>query len=152
MKLKIVSAAFSFALLISPALGQEQPARASVYIHSSADDSIGRDLAYKIRETVRRSAGMTLADRANDARFILRLVTLDPDSKNSPGISTVYSAVYTMQTFHDSPVEMYLTNVVGTCGRSRVDFCARSITAEIDEQAINLRRMLKNVLESQNHR
>ena len=152
MNLKNVSAVFFFALLISPTMAQEQPARTSVYVQSTADDSIGRDLAYKIRETVRRSAGMTLADRANDARFILRLVTLDSDSKHSPGISTVYSAVYTMQTFHDSPVEMYLTSVVGTCGRSRVDSCARSITAEIDEQAINLRRMLKNMLDSQNNR
>lgn len=149
MRLNILAAVIVAAFVLVPAVAQEQQARVPVYVEASGDDLVGRDLAYQVRETIRLSAGLTLADRESDARFILRVVTLDPDSKDSAGLSTVYSAVYTMRTFHDFPVEMYKTSVVGTCGRNRVNSCARSITATLDEQAIDLRRMIRNVLESQ---
>lgn len=133
----------------SPAITVAQsPPRAAVYVQSAADDPVGRLLAYEIREAVRRSSGLSLADRETDARFILRLVTLDPDKERSPGISTVYSAVYTMHTLHDTPVEMYLDSYVGTCGSSRVESCGRRMTATLDEKASEFRALIRNMLDA----
>lgn len=143
----IVAAIVVAACWSIPAIAQQQ-ARAAVYVQSSAEDPVGRLLAFEVREAVRRSSGLLLADRQADARFILRLVTLDPDRERSPGISTVYSAVYTMWTLHDAPVEMYLDSSVGTCGSSRVESCGRRMAATLDENASEFRAVIRNMLES----
>ena len=138
--------------ILGHAAAQEAPVKAAVYVQATAEDAVGRTLVYEVREAVRRSSGLALADRELDARFILRIVTIDPDSSRSPGISTVYSAVYTRRTLHETPVDMYLTNTVGTCGSSRVESCARRMTATLDEQAVEFRAMLRNVLDAGNQR
>ena len=135
----------------SVAVAQQQ-IRAAVYLQNNTDDPVGRLLAYEIREAIRRSAGLTLVDRDVDARFILRLVTIDPDRERSPGISTVYSAVYTVRTLHDTPIEMYLESSVGTCGSSRVESCGRRMAANLDEKATEFRALLRNALESRGSR
>lgn len=138
----------AFALAVSCSTHAQQ-AQSAVYILATADDPVGRQIVYEMRELVRRSAGLRLADLASEARFTVRLVTLDPDENTaSSGISTVYSAVYTMRTLHETPVDMYLDNRVGTCGRNRVESCAKRMVAAIDEQAVQFRALLKSILES----
>lgn len=134
--------------LIPYAAAQQSSAKAPVYIQATAEDTVGKLLVYEVREVIRRSSGLALVDRDSDARFVLRVVTIDPDRSESPGLSTIYSAVYTVHTFHETPVEMYLTNVVGVCGSSRVESCARKMIATLDEQAVGLRTMLRNALDS----
>jgi hypothetical protein len=124
-------------------------AQTAVYLRADTPDPVGRQLAFELREALRRSAGLTLAERPKDARIFTRIVTLDPLDGSSSGYSTVYSAVITFQTFHDTPIEMYLTNYVGTCGRNRVSNCAQSLLAGIDEQASSIRALLRDVLETQ---
>lgn len=141
-------AAVALALASPHSKGQTRPAQAAVYVQSSGQDSIGQQLGYEVRETIRRSAGLVLADRSGDARLLLRLTTLDPDAANPPSVMTVYAAVFTVRTFHETPVEMYLTTVVGTCGTNRLEICARRLTAELDEQALDVRRQLRNALDS----
>lgn len=134
--------------LIPHAAAQQASAKASVYVQATAEDAVGKLLVYEVREVVRRSSGLALVDHDSDARLILRVVTFDPNRSESPGLSTIYSAVYTVHTFHETPVEMYLTNVVGVCGSSRVESCARKMTATLDEQAVGLRTMLRNAIGS----
>jgi hypothetical protein len=90
---------------------------------------------------------MELADREKDGRLIVRLVTMDPEDGNSTGRQTVYSVVISMKTFHETPVEMYLTSYVGVCGGNRAERCAQSILAAVDEQATELRKVIKDVLD-----
>ena len=125
-------------------------AQTAVYIQSTAPDTVGRQLVFELREAVRRSAALSLAEREQDARIYARIVTLDPDNTGR-GNSTVYSAVITMQTFHETPVEMYLTNYVGNCGRLSVESCARSLLSGIDEEATNIRAMIRTMLDSMNN-
>ena len=124
-------------------------AQVSVWVNNSSDDAVGRQLAFELREGIRRSAAMELADRMQDGRLYIRLVTLDPDDE---GRRTVYSATLTMQTFHETPVEMYLTSLVGTCGRNRVAECSRGLMARVDEQATDLRRLLRDALDAERRR
>lgn len=118
----------------------------SIYVQATAKDSVGRQIVYELREGIRRSAAMDLADRAQDGRITIRIVTMDPDD-GSPGRQTVYSAVFTVQTFHSSPVEMYLTNYVGICGANRTASCAQGLVAIADEQATDLKGMLRDMAE-----
>ena|SRR5690606_5164319 len=140
----------SFLALLMCATGSTAQAQTAVYIQSTAPDVVGRQLVFELREAVRRSAALSLAEREQDARIYARIVTLDPDNSGR-GNSTVYSAVITMQTFHETPVEMYLTNYVGSCGRLSVESCARSLLSGIDEEATNIRAMIRTMLDIMNN-
>jgi len=140
----------SFLALLMCATASTAQAQTAVYIQSTAPDVVGRQLVFELREAVRRSTALSLAEREQDARIYARIVTLDPDNSGR-GNSTVYSAVITMQTFHETPVEMYLTNYVGSCGRLSVESCARSLLSGIDEEATNIRAMIRTMLDSMNN-
>lgn len=144
--------ALVFLVLTAIAATTASAQQAGVYIDATSEDVVGKQLVFELREVIRRSASMTLADREQDARFILRLVTLDPDDGANARAMTVYSAVITMNTLHDTPIEMYLTNRVGTCGSRRTDSCAKRLAAALDEQAIAFRRLLRDALDQQQGR
>lgn len=143
---KMAVAVISACLLST--IGISASAQTAIYLHATVPDQVGRQLVFELREALRRSAGFTLAERPQDARIYTRIVTIDPNDGSSAGYSTVYSAVITFQTFHDTPIEMYLTNYVGTCGRSRVASCAQSLLSGIDEQAASIRAMIRDVLDN----
>ena len=124
-------------------------AQTQVWVDASAEDPVGRQLAFELREGIRRSAAMNLADRAQDGRIAVKLVTLDPDKSSGGGNRTIYSAVWTMQTFHQVPVEMFLANYVGLCGLQRTSSCAQGLVVITDEQVTDLRKMLKDASDSQ---
>jgi hypothetical protein len=117
--------------------------RVFAYVESSSDDQAGRSLAFETREAIRRSAGFALADREEDARLLIRLVTTDPDKENTRGVRTVYSVAYTFRTLGDPPVEWFLRNSVGICGRNLTESCARDLLAGLDEMATLLRGLLR---------
>lgn len=137
-------------LLVCSALGVSGQtfAQTPVYLQATTPDAVGRQLVFELREALRRSAGMSLAERKQDALFYMRLVTLDPNNGSSAGYSTVYSAVITFQTFHTPPVEMYLTNYVGTCGQARISSCAQSLLAGVDAEAASVRAAIGELLDS----
>jgi hypothetical protein len=109
---------FLAALVISsgPAFAQKMP----VFLAQTTRDDVGGRLAFAIKEGIRRSASMQLADRQQDARLSVMLVTINPDQSRGQEWQTVYSVVWTVETFHNPPVTMYLTNSVGTCGSARL--------------------------------
>jgi len=90
---------------------------------------------------------MELSDRIDDAVITIHIVTLDPDS-NTQGrnTQTVYSAVWTAKTLHESPVEMYLTSIVGTCGSNRINECSEGLVADTDENANFIKEVIKNII------
>jgi hypothetical protein len=132
---------FAFA---SPSLAQVK-----IYVAATAPDSVGARLAYALKEGIRRSASMSLADRKQDGALWVIFVTLDPDKSQGGSDRTIYSAVWTMQTFHDVPVTMYLSSTVGLCGSKRVQECADSLAAETDEQVSIVRSWVQSALEQE---
>jgi hypothetical protein len=137
-----------FLALSALVVSSQTLAQTPVYLQATSPDSVGRQLVFELREALRRSAGLSLAERNQDALFYMRLVTLDPNNGSTAGYSTVYSAVITFKTFHTPPVEMYLTNYVGTCGQSRIASCAQSLLAGIDEEAASVRAAIGELLDS----
>lgn len=122
-------------------------AQTAVFVEATAPDPVGSRLAYAIKEGIRRSAGMSLADREADALIGVSLVTLDPDRSDAGGNRTIYSVVWTARTLHSTPVRMYLTNSVGICGTNRVSACADGLVADTDAQATKVRTWIRNVFD-----
>ena len=114
----------------------------AVHLESSADDSVGRQLVYEVKEQLRSSNGLSFADIKSESIIRLKLVTLDPD--NGVGSRTIYSVVITMRPI-DRDQDVYLTNLVGICGGAVVESCARTIVAETDTWAVGIRAALKNL-------
>jgi len=108
-------------------------AQVNVYVDSTAPDSVGGRLSYRLKEGIRASAGMKLADTDAEALITARIVTLDPDANSAASSSrTIYSLVLTAKTMHETPVDMYLTSFVGLCGTKRVEECADGLVADTD--------------------
>ena len=126
----------SFSILLFALLALAGPAGAQVkvYVSSTAEDSVGGRLAYAIKERIRRSSSMEIADRAQDGFIGVNIVTLDPDANSaSQGNRTIYSLVWTTKTLHQTPVTMFLGNSVGLCGSRRVDECGDDLVADTDK-------------------
>ena len=125
-------------------------AQMKVFVAETAPDSVGSRLAFSIKEGIRRSAGMALTDRSQDAIIRVHIVTLDPDKNDNSNRRTIYSVVWTAQTLHSTPVTMYLTNSVGLCGSSRVQECAEDLVSDTDRQATTVRSWIKDIISKPN--
>lgn len=141
--MRILALLVAAMLCASPAMAQKM----SVYFTMTGDDDVGVRLGYALKESIRRSSGLNLVDVEEDGRIAIRMVTINPDSDRQGGqIQTIYSMVVTAETFHETPVTMYLTNYVGYCGSSRVQSCAERLTAAADAQASKVRSWIRRAV------
>lgn len=138
--------AFLFLILFSSAVANAQ---VKVVVVSEASDPVGIRLVYSLKEGIRRSSSMEYVDRIQDALIRVNVVTLDPDNTDAGGNRTIYSVVWTTQTFHDKPVTMYLTQKVGICGKNRVADSAETLVADTDKQASFVRGVILTILENE---
>ena len=120
--------AFVFVFLMA-ALGTSH-AQLNVVVEDTAREAVGGRLVYAIRERIRSSSGFKLVSTQKDALFRFGVVTLDEKS----GYSTVYSVVFSAWQ-PETGTWTYLTNIVGTCGSSRITECADGLVADADKSA-----------------
>jgi len=121
-------------------------ASVKIYVFASANDPVGSQLVYKIRENLRVSKTFELTLHENDSGFQIRIVTLDP---NDNGYQTVYSVVWTAKT-NDS--FLYWDQLVGICGLNRVSQVADQIVSKTDEMVIDLQRTLIDMLKTKHNK
>lgn len=122
-------------------------AQLHVYIDATADDIVGSRLVYAVKESIRRSAGMSLVESEQNAALSVRIVTMNPTRDENGSIQTVYSAVWTMRTLHERPVNMYLTQTVGICGQNRIAGCADALVADTDKQASFVTKIFQYIMD-----
>jgi len=141
-------------LCVAPLVYAQDAARpkTKVWVSHSGSDNIGRELAYEVREHIRRSAAYELGTDAEHF-FAIRLVTLDPDINNaSRGAATVAAVTITVinllpyragnpQTW----LPIYLTSTIVLSGRSRTSEMAKGIVADLDREAEDYRAALLRV-------
>ena len=139
-----LTAAVSLTLWWSTAAAAPQ---AAVAVMTTTPDAVGQRLAYRVKEKIRRSAGMHLVADEKHSAIQLRLVTVDPSQANE-GHSTAYSATWTMKNFTGGIGQVYLTQYVGICGTARLDTCAENLVAITDRQIGELQALIPAVLES----
>jgi len=132
-----------FTVLLALLFHSLAAAQSPVDVHISSDtvDAIGRQFTYEIREKIRASNGLRLADRSSDALIRLNIVTLNPDENREN--RTIYSIVFTARTL-DRDTNIYLNNIVGVCGRSKIESCAQEMVAVTDSLAIQVKGIIRD--------
>ena len=121
-------------LAAPPAFGQAVMVSADV----TSPDNVGKQLAAAVRQHIASSRLMTYTSSDQISSLRLKLVTLDPDSTTSQS-QTVYSEVLVYHERDDKP-EFYLSSSVVNCGSNKVQDCATSIFADLDEAAEAIRK------------
>lgn len=119
-------------------------AGAKVYVFATANDIVGSQLVYKIKENLRSSQGLELALSEENSAFQIRIVTLDPADS---GYQTVYSVVWTA-TQLGSSAKIYWNQVVGICGQYRINAVAAQLIAQTDQMVTDIQSILLNLLKS----
>lgn len=129
-------------LLLTLLFAAAIPAHAAmpVEIVTTANDPVGSQLVYAIKEKIRQSSSLELSLDSSVLRMQAQIVTLD-QYPQSPGISTVYSVVLTWNN-PEQPLPFYLTQYTGYCGSQAVDSCADTVVAKISDQSDQILRML----------
>jgi hypothetical protein len=96
----------------------------------SADDTVGSRLVYAVKEKIRSSSSLEITFDKTIYRMQARFVTLD--GNDSGGRSTTYSMVLTFAK-GDEGLPLYLDQITGVCGSSRVQECADGLVADISK-------------------
>jgi len=125
-------------IVCSVALAQENKKLPINLSFQCDEDTVGLRVAYKIREGVRRSSSMRIADSYSDSLIQMSLVCLNPDTGESGNVS-YYSYAITFVN-RNGYYDYQLRHGVGTCGRLRVDECAGNIVATIDNEIDRLKQ------------
>lgn len=134
-----------FPLLLGAGVAMAQPAKSYVPVHvyaQCANDRVGQRIAYKIREGLRQSSSMSVAENYVNSAVQMSLVCLDPSADDAGTISR-YSYSITFLN-HKGYYDYHLTHGVGTCGGRRVDECADGLVADIDDAVGRLRQRISD--------
>jgi hypothetical protein len=131
MNIKICSAllvlfsAFPLSKFVQAANAKIVPVQVSTNIGNN--DVVGQQLAFEIKETIRKSSGYRLVSNNTVPRLILRLSSI---SFNDSSQLTEYSVVFTV--YAGKGQDIYMNDMIGYCGSSRVVGCARTILGSLD--------------------
>ena len=133
-----------FLLLFVPAAAaspQEGKSYLPVHLFSQCDnDTVGQRLAYKVREGLRRSSSMKVADSYSDSVIQMSLVCLDPSAGENGSVSRYSYSITFLNT--KGYYDYQLTHGVGNCGTRRVDECADGLVADIDSEVGELKQRI----------
>ena len=114
-----------------------------VHLFSQCDnDTVGQRVAYRVREGLRRSSSMKVADSYGDSVIQMSLVCLDPPQGESGVVSRYSYSITFLNT--KGYYDYQLTHGVGNCGSSRVDECADSLVANIDKEVGELKSKISD--------
>jgi hypothetical protein len=113
-----------------------------VYVLHSGSDQVGGQLAYEVREAIRRSAGYQLGTQEKYL-LSLNIVSLDIDrgSGRSMGNWSAVAVTYCMYNYQpykagdpQTWLPIYLTTSVHTVGQNRTEETAKNIMAMLDQE------------------
>ena len=111
-----------------------------VYLHVSAEDTVGSIYVDKLCEALETSGDYKRVSAANDAQFVIGIVTMDPDEADlgsGPGHSTVASV--TLQLENTKGLNYIIHSWVLIANRDKVGSLATDLFAAIDKEIKSLR-------------
>lgn len=122
--------------------------RIPVFYKQTTKDAIGKQLAYRLKEEIRRSSGFTLVNTEDDAKIKVIILTTpladqENDFKNSWSANSV---VIAFENPHDF-LWLYYNNSLGHCGVDRLAECAADLVVFLDEageEIVKIRDKLRN--------
>src|SRR5262249_8005648 len=127
-----------FLFLLFPSLCFAQSKKTIVAVVHEGEDSVGRGVAFALKEAIRASQGYVLVDDSGvNPRLVARIVSVEIDVAGKGNSSAVGTAI-----LYDSgkmPARgIFLNSVTQYCGRERIEWCAKSILVAIDRLADRL--------------
>ena len=109
-------------------------AKVPVFLHVSAEDTVGSIYVDRLCETLETSAATT-RDGRQRAQYVIGIVTMDPDEADlgsGPGHSTVASV--TLQVENTKGLNYIIHSWVLIANRDKVDSLATDLFAAIDKE------------------
>ena len=137
--LRCVSVAVLAMSVLASVASAQTTTKYAVFVSHSGEDTVGKQLAYAVREELRKSAGYS-AGSERESPWEIGLVSLDPDrSSGQPGNWSAVAVTFTMRNLlpykAGSPqtwLPIFLSSGIHIVGSSRVEEKARSLVAELD--------------------
>lgn len=118
-----------------------QDGKSYVYLYNQCDnDTVGQHIAYKVREGIRRSISMTIADSYEDSAIPVGLICKDPSASDKGNISYFSYSIRLRNT--KGYYDYHLTHGILNCGANRVDQCADTLVAVIDNTIGELKKRI----------
>lgn len=121
-----------------PVSAQERPYKTPVHVQTECSgDSVGERFAYRIRENIRSSQSMRIADEYLKSIVQLQIVCIDPEPTEKGNVSRY---AYALTAFNsDGYYDFMISFGVGHCGTLRVDECAENRVAGVDRGITDLK-------------
>lgn len=139
-----VAAALLITLSIATARAETETSSTLVEVLHRGDDSLGIQLAFHLRETIRKSAGLSLADPGQSSAIQIHVATFDADATSTSRQSaTTYSVVWTLLDPRGTTPRIFVDHTVGVCGSARLERCPVSVVARTDSMAQTLRQAVR---------
>jgi hypothetical protein len=128
----------AFCFLLFPKNGLTQQTVVAVEVLHTGVDSLGKQLAYQVKESIKRSGELRLA-KNNETRIRIYLVSVDI-FENIPGKATAFGWTATMK--NTTGPEIYLNSGEGTSVKIPVNRLADQLVAIFNKEANYLRMNL----------
>lgn len=128
-------------LLPAAAAFPQNPKKIPVAVDHTGDDQVGQQVAFALKEAIRRSQSFRYVDHdrnANTARIVVYLVSLE----SYVGSRAVSSAISQSFVYDDESIAargIFLYSGVMECGRDKTESCANAILPDIDRAVERLR-------------
>ncbi len=135
---------FMLMLVVSSARAETSEVIPDVDVTSRCDDDLaGQSIVYKFKEGLRESSSMNLVG-ANGKPFLIVSVICQPSAMDGEQYSTSISyAIFLVDRTgrQFNPFPNFITHGVMVCGTEKLDSCANSLIATLDDEwqkAINI--------------
>ena len=112
-----------------------------VDVEYDSGNSVAGRLAYEIKEKLRASHGMKLVYSADEGRIRLSVVAVASDNEGGSR-ATAYSAVWILKTWHQDPLDVFETQLVGIVGIDKVEAVAAKLVANTDSVVTKWRELM----------
>ena len=130
-----------FLLLPAAAAFPQNPKKIPVAIDHTGDDQVGQQIAFALKEAIRRSQSFRYVDHdptPQTARILVYLVSVESYA-TSRAVSSAISKVFVYDDKSIAGGGIYLNSGVMECGRDKTEWCANAILPDIDRAVERLR-------------
>lgn len=107
---------------------------------STAEDRIGQQLVYAVRQEIARDPSYTVV-YGEETAIRVRIITINSEAGSVRQNFTSYSLLVSLYSQNDGD-DLIFEHIVGNCGQSRINSCAQSIAAEVSRAAVQIREAM----------
>jgi hypothetical protein len=137
----------TFCFLV-PGIAVAQSKKIPVAVFHDGDDSVGRGVAFALKEAIRTSQAFTLLDHEGlpkTPRIVVRLLSLDIKISDTQNLYSAFSITILYDSLETPGLGTPFYNGLRVCGRNEIEQCTRLILPLIDHAIEILRTQSPNL-------